>query len=182
MPQLKPLGDGRFSLTLSLPTGTYIQYKYTLGDGFWNAEHSKDGNFIIRQFLVPDKDMIIEDNIESWYSGAKTNVTFDVTVPSNTPPDDFVSIQFNPVFGWTEAIPMWNLGNNRWGYVLYSPLNLPGNFSYRYCRNNQCGTADDAATPGQYGAGRPINLEQPPPLIKDQVNAWIDLGPPQTQP
>ena len=40
MPVLAPLPDGRYSITLALPAGADIRYKYTLGDGFWNAEHS----------------------------------------------------------------------------------------------------------------------------------------------
>ena len=40
MPLLSPLSDGRYTITLSLPAGADIRYKYTLGDGLWNAEHA----------------------------------------------------------------------------------------------------------------------------------------------
>jgi hypothetical protein len=178
MPVLAPLSDGRYQLSLQLPAGADIRYKYTLGDGYWNAEHTSDGAFKLRQFIVPEKDTSLQDTVDTWQTNPGATVTFDLTVPENTPAGDFVSIQMNPLFGWTEPIPMWSLGGNRWAYVLYSPLNLPGNLSYRYCRNNQCGAADDAATPGVYGAGKSVNLDQLPQSIKESVTAWVGLDQP----
>jgi hypothetical protein len=175
MPVLTPLADGRYQITLQLPAGADIRYKYTLGDGYWNAEHTADSAFRLRQLIVPDQDVSLDDNVDTWETNPGSTVTFDLNVPENTPAGDYVSIQFNPLFGWTEPVPMWNLGDNRWAYVLYSPLNLPGNLSYRYCRNNQCGVADDAATPGLYGAGRTVNLDQLPQQFKESVDAWVGL-------
>lgn len=176
MPALTALEDGSYQITLQLPVGADISYKYTLGDGYWNAEHTPDGAFRLRQLIVPDHDITLTDKVDTWETNPGASITFDVTVPENTPAGDYVSIQFNPLFGWTEPMPMWNLGSNRWAYVLYSPLNLPGNLSYRYCRNNQCGVADDAATPGQYGAGKTVNLDQLPQQFKETVEAWVGLA------
>jgi hypothetical protein len=105
MPTLNPLSDGRYELTLSLPVGADIRYKYTLGDGFWNAEHNMAGDYRLRQFIVPEKDVKIEDEIETWSSGMSSTIVFDLNVPTETPSSDFVSIQFKPLFGWTESIP-----------------------------------------------------------------------------
>ncbi len=58
--------------------------------------------------------------------------------------------------------------------MLYSPLHLPGEFSYRYCRNGQCGYADDAKTPGVNGAGRTLQISDQPQNLNDQVNAWAN--------
>ncbi len=157
MPVLSVLPDGRYSVTLSLPAGADIRYKYTLGDGFWNAEHTLGGAYVLRQLIVPEDNVVIEDTVETWLASSANILTFDVTAPQETPAGDFVAIQFNPLFGWTEPLPMWALGNNRWAYILFSPVNLPGNFSYRYCRNGLCGSADDERTPGQYGAGQTFN-------------------------
>lgn len=180
MPDLKLLGDGRYGLTIKLPSGADIQYKYTLGDGYWNAERFRDGSLRLRQLIVPEAETIIQDAVETWQTDSAEFISFDITVPETTPAGEIVSIQFNPLFGWTEPIPMWNLGNNRWAYVLYSPLNLPGNLSYRYCRNGQCGVADDTLTPGTFGKGRQINLDQLPQQLKESVDAWVDLGQPTT--
>ncbi|MCZ7553304.1 MAG: hypothetical protein M5U05_12090 [Anaerolineales bacterium] len=174
MPALAPLPDGRYTITVALPAGADIRYKYTLGDGFWNAERMGSGAWNVRQLIVPEQTVLIEDTIDAWFSGSTAAVTFDLSVPEDTPAGDFVSIQFNPLFGWTEPIPMWKLGNNRWAYVLYSPLNLPGNVSYRYCRNGQCGAADDAQTPGAYGKGHPLIIDEEPQTIHDEVAAWAD--------
>lgn len=175
MPVLAPLPDGRYSITLSLPAGSDVRYKYTLGDGFWNAEHTQEGAFRLRQVVVPEFNTLIEDQVETWYAGNANSITFDVTVPANTPKEDFVAMQIAPLFGWTEPIPMWRLGENRWAYILYSPLNLPGNFSYRYCRNGLCGVADDVKTPGVYGAGRPMVIQDEPQTYRDTVDRWTDL-------
>lgn len=145
MPLMERLPDGRYKLTISLPVGADIHYKYTLGDGYWNAERNTDGTIRTRHFIVPDKTVLIDDTVDTWSDVPGKQVTFDITAPANTPAGDFVSIQFNPIIGWTEPIPMWNLGNGRWAYILYSPLAFPGDLTYRYCRNGQCNYALDAA-------------------------------------
>ncbi len=144
-PVMKAMPDGTYFLMVELPAGLDLRYKYSLGDGFWNAELTNDGQFNVRQLIVPDADLTISDTIESWGSKDLSPVTFNVKVPDNTPSTDLVSIQFNP-YNWTEAIPMWPLGNNQWTYTLNSPLSLLGDVRYRFCRNDQCGVADDEAT------------------------------------
>jgi hypothetical protein len=176
MPVLSPLPDGRYSVTLQLPAEADLRYKYTLGDGFWNAEHNSSGKFRLRQIVIPDKNTIVEDEVDTWSSGSQPPITFDLSVPENTPATDFVSIQFNPLFGWTEPIPMWHLGEQRWAYVLYSPLNLPGDLGYRYCRDSQCGTADDASTAGADSAGKQVKLGSGPVTVKEAVDAWANWG------
>ena len=172
MPTLEPLPDGRYTLTLNLPVGADIRYKYTLGDGFWNAEHDPEGNFLLRQIVVPEANTLVEDKVETWYSGETNSITFDVQVPENTPLEDFISIQLNPLYGWTVPLPMWNLGDHRWGYILFSPLNLTNELSYRYCRNGQCGFADDSQTPGLNGSGRTVTIGESPVNQSDQVLEW----------
>jgi hypothetical protein len=176
MPMLAPLQDGRFSLSLMLPVGADIRYKYTLGDGFWNAEHGSDGAFVVRQFIVPTSSIVIqiEDTVQTWQAGPSSPILFEVDVPAYTPVTDIVSIQFNP-FSWTEPIPMWSLGNNKWVYQLYSPLNMLGDFEYRYCRNDQCGIADDLLTSTGH-IGRPVSSSLVPQDLQDTVTDWIWLN------
>lgn len=174
MPVMQQLPDGRYTLTLSLPVGADIRYKYTLGDGFWNAEHAWDGSFRLRQLIVPQEPALVEDTVDTWRAGETHDIIFDVRVPADTPAGDFIALQLNPLFGWTEPIPMWKLSQDRWAYILYSPRNLPGNLSYRYCRNGQCGYADDVETPGLYGPGRPAPTGDGPQTQSDVVSAWAD--------
>ncbi len=171
MPTLAQTSDGRYSLTLRLPAGADIRYKYTLGDGFWNSEHNQDGGFVIRQLIVPNVDTVVNDTVETWQAGPSAPITFEVTVPGNTPANDIVHIQFNP-YGWTEPIPMWPVGNNKWIYKLFSPLNMLGSFGYRYCRNGQCGAADDVATAGPTGSGRTVSTSLVSENIQDSVRGW----------
>jgi hypothetical protein len=171
MPILNLQADGRYSVTLGLPIGAHIQYKYTLGDGFWNAEHTLKGLWNLREFVVPAQELTIQDSVETWAAGDSAPILFEVTVPSVTPPGDIIYMQFN-TFGWMEPIPMWPLGNNRWAYKLYSPLNILGSFSYRYCRNGQCGSADDGDTVGAAPTGRQATTSILSQDIQDTVNTW----------
>lgn len=170
-PIMTQLPDGRYSLTLNLPAGVHLQYKYSLGDGFWNAEHTSDGQFRLREIILPAQDTIINDVVAAWQTPDSAPVNFSVTVPTNTPSGDYVSIQFSP-FGWTEPIPMWPMGNNRWVYILYSPLNMLGNVGYRYCRNDVCGAADDIATAGPTDPGFPFSSSLIPQSFQDTVEHW----------
>ena len=175
MPLLSPLPDGRYTITLMLPAGADIRYKYTLGDGFWNAEHTADGTFVVRQLVIPaaPNPLQVQDAVQTWQAGPSSPILFEVGVPANTPGSDIISIQFNP-YGWTEPIPMWPRGNNQWVYQLYSPLNMLGDFEYRYCRNDQCGVADDVETaPGQ--RGRPVSTSLAPQDLQDTVTGWTWL-------
>ena len=173
MPVLSPLPDGRYSLAIPLPVGADLYYKYTLGDGFWNAEHLADGAFRLRHLVIPNQNgLVVEETIEKWSDGSRGPVLFSVTVPQNTPANDVISIQFNP-YGWTESIPMWPMGGNQWAYVLYSPLSALDKMGYRYCRNGQCGSADDALTPGSEVFGRMLEVGEGVKSITDTVDSWM---------
>jgi hypothetical protein len=172
MPILSLQADGRYAVTLGLPAGTHIQYKYTLGDGFWNAEHKADLQWNLREFIVPEQDVTLQDSVATWLATRESApILFEATIPAVTPPGDITYIQFN-VFGWMEPIPMWPLGNNRWAYKLYGPLNFLGTFSYRYCRNGQCGSADDAQTIGFAPTGRQATTTLLGQDLKDNVGSW----------
>lgn len=172
MPVLTELPDGRYSVSLFLPAGAHIVYKYTLGDGFWNSEFSSIGGYVTRDLIVPNTNISVEDIVQSWQAGPNAPILFEVTVPQNTPPGDSVYIQFNS-FGWTPPIPMWPTGSNQWAYKLYGPLNIIGSIGYRYCRNAQCGSADDAQTAGASTPGRFLTPSIAPQDIVDTVGQWM---------
>lgn len=177
MPLLTQLPSGEYALELDLPAGAFIEYKYTLGDGFWNAEHSANGNFRVRSMTVPEEDSMVEEEIDNWGNLTEAGpLIFNVTVPESTPEFDFTSIQFHP-FGWTEPVPMWDLGENHWVYILYSPLSIQDEFAYRYCRNDQCGRADDALTPGEIYPGRTTPISTETINIEDSIESWYWLDP-----
>lgn len=171
MPVMAPAGERKYTLTLNLPAGTDLEYKYTLGDGFWNAEQTSEGRFYLRQLIVPEKDVVLEETVETWKSGDSAPITFEVKTPVTTPSQDSVSIQFNP-YGWTEPLPMWSVGKNHWLYILYGPFNMLGKMAYRYCRNDQCGFADDKATQGPNPSGWPVGPSLLPQSFQDEVSSW----------
>ena len=174
MPVMALQPDGRYSVSIALPAGAYVQYKYTLGDGFWNAEHTAAGDFNMRDMVVPAQDTVVQDQVATWQAGRSSPILFEATVPSSTPAGDLIYIQFNP-YGWTEPLPMWPMGNNRWIYKLYGPLNTLGNVRYRYCRNGQCGSADDVSTSGDAAKGRAAETSLAGQDIQDTVNDWAWL-------
>jgi len=180
MPVLVPLPESSYAITLTLPAGADIRYIYTLGDGFWNTELNPDGSRRQRQLIVPQESTVIEDVIDTWNPGGSSPLVFDVNLPSGTPPGDSLSIQFNPLFGWTEPIPMWRLSENRWAYILNNPLQMISTMHYRYCRNDQCGSADAGSTPGPDNPGFAVDVAPDQPF-KDEIDnwAWLSLETPQ---
>ncbi len=179
MPTLSRLPDGRFNLTLALPAGADIRYKYTLGDGLWSAELGKDGNLRTRQIIVPENGGMIEDSVLSWSSPERGVVNFDVYAPS-TPMEEGVSIQFHPGFSWTEPIPMWAMGNGRWRFTLSSPLYMLDEIGYRYCRADQCGQADDIQTQGSDSPPRgKIAITAEEQWVQDVIAGWAWQTSPQ---
>ena len=174
-PQLVYSEDGSYSIRLQLPVGFEIQYKYSLGDGFWNAELFADGRPRLRRLIVPERDTTIRDQIDSWTTPGLAPVTFLVATPSNTPLTDQISIQLNP-YGWTEPIPMWSIGDGKWAYILYSPLNFIGETGYRFCRNEQCGIADNAETTGPDGRAPTFSPSAEAQLIEVSIAKWMWVG------
>jgi hypothetical protein len=75
---------------------------------------------------------------------------------------------------------MWPAGPAEWRLSLYSPLQAGAGLGYRYCRNQLCGIADDAETPGADPTGRPVTPSGAPQSLSDTVGAWswwqADLG------
>jgi len=176
MPILGKLPDGRYMVTLNLPAYTYIEYKYTLGDGLWSAELTSKGKIQLRQLVIPNATIEENDVVEAWHSDSTKTIRFEVKVPANTPQAEIVSIQFNPGFGWLESLPMWlatnSLGEPVWRFDLTGPFYNPASLQYRYCRQYQCGSADDAATMGVNPTGREANPSLNPGTIKDEVQSW----------
>jgi hypothetical protein len=171
MPILSLQPDGRYSVSLFLPAGADIEYKYTLGDGFWNSEFTSTGQYATRHLIVPNQNTTVDDVVQSWQTGPNGPILFEVTVPSDTAIEDIIYVQFNP-YGWTPPIPMRLTGTNKWAYKLYGPLNIVGSFGYRYCRNAQCDSADDAQTAGPDSRGHTVTPSLTPQDIIDTVGEW----------
>ena len=175
-PVLELQENGEYRVTLELPEGFDLQYKFSLGDGFVNAEHASDGSYRVRQLIVPGKDSKIYNSVDTWFSYGSDPVKINLTVPEYTPENDVVAIQFNP-FVWMEPIPMHQESNYQWSFTLYSPQEYMNNAQFRFCRNYQCGLADDAQTSGANSTGFALNLDDPAMYSIDYaLETWAGLA------
>jgi len=150
--------DRTYRMNIQLPSGMDFRYKFTLGNGFVNAERTESGEFLTRQLIVPKKNAKINNIVYSWSNDPVVKpIQFSVTAPDTTPSEDILSIQFNP-FAWTPPIPMWKNSQNQWSYYLYGPFEYLDQSQFRFCRNDQCGYADDELTAGDRSSGFVLDL------------------------
>ncbi|TAK13650.1 MAG: hypothetical protein EPO32_04430 [Anaerolineae bacterium] len=140
MPVLEQTDDHEYSITLMLPAQVEILYKYTLGDGFWNAEHAADLDFLVRRLYIPRSqgNLRVEDRILTFQAGSGAPAWFDANLTAFMPPGDTLSIQFK-LSEWMSPIPMWPVAESRWAFQIISPTQIGGDLVYRYCRSNLCG-------------------------------------------
>lgn len=144
LPQLSKINEHRYQVKLTLPVGYDFRYKYTLGDGFWNSELGQDGQFVLRQLIVPEHDLTINDVVHTFTTPSEGTVSFLVTADA-LPAGEEVSIQMNP-FGWFAPLPMTKISDTQWLFTLYSPLNYFSAIQYRYCRNDLCESTQAVGT------------------------------------
>ncbi|MFZ3069809.1 MAG: hypothetical protein WA110_01625 [Anaerolineaceae bacterium] len=145
MPLLSRMEDDRYTFQVKLHAGNDLRYKYTLGDGFINAERDKDGQLLVRRFIVPDRDVTIQDEVFTWRQNEAEPINIQISVPDETPAGDSISIQFKQET-WLQPIPMWPMGANRWMFLLFSDGSTSQSMYYRICRNDQCELAYDEAS------------------------------------
>ncbi|HET7011882.1 MAG TPA: hypothetical protein VFI11_13980 [Anaerolineales bacterium] len=158
----------------TLYAGTDLRYKYTLGDGFWNAERTSEGAFLTRQVVLPTRDVLsLGDVVSTWHAAQGDSYSFQVTGPPASPPGENVSLQLS-ASGWTTPLPMWPVSQSEWRYTLHSPTAWNPPLHYRFCRNQQCGAADDIDTPGPQSEGRTLITAAPG---VDTVSAWAAWDP-----
>ena len=171
-PPLIKQADGQYVLNLNLPDGFDLKYKYTMGDGFWNAEHTKNGRIMTREMIVPGHDVIIKDQINMWGIPELSPVDFKITVPDNTPASNQVAIQFAP-FNWMEPVPMWSTTNNRWYITIFPPMAGLSAINYQFCHNHTCGIRNDlTSSPPDPALVGSFTFASVPQMITYQINNW----------
>jgi len=143
-PVMTRVSQNRYKLDLELPIGAHLRYKFSFGDGFWNAELSDSGKLVTRDLLITEN-ASIKNRVSSFSSPDRGSIKVSVKVPENTPPQEVVFLQLKP-FGWMEPIPMVSKGSGIWDYTLYSPLHFVENVTYRFCRNGECEVAANVQT------------------------------------
>jgi len=139
MPQLSLQNDGKLSKTVTLYSGTDFRFKFTLGDGYWNAELNPDNDVVTRQLIVPDQNVSLELQISTWRAPVFEPITFETFVHPEIgyPGDRYIQFKTEE---WMEPIRFWPLGNGNYLYILYSPFEITTPISYRVCLTKSCGS------------------------------------------
>lgn len=135
MPLMSRNEDGSYSIVLNLHAGNVFRYKYTLGNGYINAERDQLGNLLLRTLALPDHDVIITDQVSTWRIDDQKPTTIIAQAPEGTPPEDNVSIQFFTNHAH-QPIPMWPMNDNQWMFLFFGSSSL-GTVTYRFARNDQ---------------------------------------------
>ena len=135
MPLMSRNEDGTYSIQLNLHAGNVFRYKYTLGNGYLNAERDQNGSLLLRTIILPDHDVIIRDEVATWRIDNQKPTTIIARTPDGTPPEDSVSIQFFTNHAH-QPIPMWHMDNNQWMFLFFGSSSL-GTVTYRFARNDQ---------------------------------------------
>ena len=175
MPSLVRVDPEHYLGVFTLYEGTNLHYKYTLGDGIWNAERSATGAFVTRSVTLEGESPTLRDEVAAWGDAATEPVRFEVAVPDWTPSGDVVAIQFK-AGSWRAPLPMWP-SQGLWTFALYGPEFAQTDLEYRFCRNMQCGTADEAGFAGKDASGRPLDADPAGSPIQEVIEAWQWLDP-----
>lgn len=167
MPLMARNADGKYVTQLNLYAGSSVRYQYTLGDAFINIERGQTGDRIVREFIVPDKDVIVDDQVATWRSQQQNAVTLFATSPGDHNSNDQLYIQFD-LGSWSNPIPMWPMENNQW-MLVYNPRSASGeSVIYRYCRNADCRIGEENfpnTTPRSFIVGSTSE-------IRDEISGW----------
>lgn len=177
MPMLTLQDDGSLWLTLDLYSGTDLRYKFTLGDGYWNAERTSTGEFNVRQLIVPDHSVTLDLAISSWRTPDFSPITFDITIPPETNPGDEKYIQLKSG-SWTEPLPLWPLGSGKYIFILFSPFETSVPVTYRFCRNEDCTQALNAESLVNESSVLPADSDQSIELTLSTWQNWEPINQP----
>ena len=159
---MNKLTGNNFTATLELYEGTYVEYLYTLGLEGLSSERSLTGGRVLRSFVVGSSDETRNEIIEMWRPSGYVAVTFNVTVPPNTPPDEKI---FMDVGG--PRLQMDEVSKNRWTYTHFGS---PGNiFTYKYFHGGKGAERFEPDDPNTY---RSVTIPNTDTTINDTVERW----------
>lgn len=159
--------EGSYVAQVKLFAGSFLRYQYTLGDALVNSERDLGGNRLVRQFVVPNKDVVIDDSVATWRASQQNGISIFATSPAGTSSGEQLYLQFNHG-SWSNPIPMWPMENNEWMLVYFPRASGPDSVSYRYCRNADCSLGQESypdTTPRTFMPGALTE-------IRDEITGW----------
>lgn len=176
MPLMSRNEDGSYSIQLNLFAGSILRYKYTLGNGYINAERDQNGVLVLRTITLPNQDVVIADEVATWRIDNQQPTTIIAQAPTSTPPEDNVSIQFFTNHAH-QPIPMWPMDNNQFMILFFGSSSL-GTVTYRFVRNDQADlSVDPVSTASPY---RVEYIADTPQTI--QIESWTSWENNETTP
>lgn len=150
-----------YTATLELYEGTYVRYMYTLGLPTLSNEWTSDGGRVLRSFIVGGSDELRRDVIVTWRPPDWVAVTFNLTVPPNTPTGERVGMSLGPI------VSMDRVSDHNWVFTLFA---FPGSeFQYRYVHGWRW---SEAFEPDDSNALRTITVPDEDTIINDRVERW----------
>jgi hypothetical protein len=170
MPALVRVDPEHYLGVFTIYDGMNLEYKYTLGDGVWNSERSTNGAFVTRNVRLNAANPTLRDQVDGWSDDSGDPFRFEVAIPGWTPSGDTVAIQFK-VNSWRSPLPMWP-HEGLWTFELYSPSSFDQEIEYRFCRNLQCGIADELGFSGPEASGRRLHQDSSDTLIQQVIEDW----------
>ncbi|MDY6847157.1 MAG: hypothetical protein SVP52_08490 [Chloroflexota bacterium] len=169
LPLLTPQPDGKLTKTMTLYAGTDLRFKFTLGDGYWNAEQKTDGGIKIRQLILPDHDFSLELQIETWRTSVFEPISFETFVHPTVgqPGERYIQIKTDE---WTKPLPMWPIGNGNYLYILFSPFEMASPITYRVCLESAC---DSTTTTSLISPEAQVEPKDQPITQTITVDPWL---------
>jgi len=170
MPLLEPQADGTLRKTISLYTGTDLRFKFTLGDGYWNTEQKAEGGNITRQLIVPNQNITVDLQINSWRSTVFEPISFSTFIHPGFgyPGERYIQFKLDD---WTEPLRMWPIGNGNYLYILYSPFEMASPITYRVCLDTVCNSPTTSSLVSQE---EQIEPNDQPISRTISVDSWLN--------
>jgi hypothetical protein len=122
---LSPIGARTWSATVSLGTGTCVNYAYTLGSTSLNTERDGNGTPVRRSMCVTG-DMNVDDAVTAW----KTPTQVQVTLRVSSPTAEKVYLVTDAGGDLNGRLPMWPSGVNQASFVIYAEPSTTVRYRY----------------------------------------------------
>ncbi|MEE9197968.1 MAG: carboxypeptidase regulatory-like domain-containing protein, partial [bacterium] len=164
---LTQVATKRYTAALTLYEGTYVEYEYSLGDTLSSSERSPNGGDIrLREFVVGSLPQTRADSVVGWRVPPQVALTFNVTLPPNTPPREPIYMRVGPL------LPMSRVDPLTWTFTYYG---FPGQvFTYEY--NHGAGLAvGEVQADGSPVPVRSVTLPSTDSSVEDTVVRWQDF-------
>ncbi|MGV8025257.1 MAG: carbohydrate-binding module family 20 domain-containing protein [Anaerolineaceae bacterium] len=162
---MEAVSENSFTTTVELYEGSYIQYDYTLvGYPDLGDEKTSSGESVFRSFIVGTKDETRDESIAAWKNPNQFALTFNVTVPANTPSDAIVYIDLGGPY-----LAMDRVSEKQWTLTFFE---YPDNtFNYRYFHSN--GPMEmELFEPDDTNTYRTVTVANGDTTLNDTVAQW----------